>query len=129
MKHKCPCISCQKEFDNPIWVTNFSVGEDKVTYYACPYCLTKIEVVKEEPSYPPVINLHADATAPENEFDEQLDLPTGRMEKLEALKKQKRKLLEEIENLRTAATERLDTLEEEVAALREEAKILKEIIK
>jgi DNA-directed RNA polymerase subunit RPC12/RpoP len=129
MKHKCPCGSCQKEFDNPIWVTNFSIGENKVTYYACPYCLTKIEIVKEEPSYQPVINLHGDAATPENERDEQLDLRTGRLEKLEALKKQKRKLLEEIENLRTAATEKLDTLEEEVAALREEAQILKEMIK
>jgi DNA-directed RNA polymerase subunit RPC12/RpoP len=129
MKHKCPCESCQKEFDNPIWVTNFSVGEDKVTYYACPYCLTKIRIVTEETAYPPIIDIRADAAAPENSFDEQLDSQTGRLKKLEALKKQKRKLLEEIENLRTAATEKLDILEQEVAALREEAETLKDIIK
>jgi hypothetical protein len=58
-----------------------------------------------------------------------MDSQTDRLKKLEALKKQKRKLLEEIENLRTAATEKLDILEQEVAALREEAETLKDIIK
>ena len=42
----CPYTECKKEFDKPLMLTDFS-STPRETYYACPHCLTKVEVVSE----------------------------------------------------------------------------------
>jgi len=43
----CPYNQCKKEFDKPLMLTDFS-STPRETYYACPHCLTKVEVVSED---------------------------------------------------------------------------------
>ena len=40
----CPYNECHKEFEKPLMLTDFSTTP-RETYYACPHCLTKVEVV------------------------------------------------------------------------------------
>jgi hypothetical protein len=40
----CPYNECHKEFEKPLVLTDFS-RTPRETYYACPHCLTKVEVV------------------------------------------------------------------------------------
>jgi len=40
----CPYGECRKEFERPIVLTDFS-KTPRETYYACPHCLTKVDVV------------------------------------------------------------------------------------
>jgi len=40
----CPYSECKKEFDKPLVLTDFS-KTPRETYYACPHCLTKVDVV------------------------------------------------------------------------------------
>ena len=49
------------------------------------------------------------------------------IEKLEILEKEKADLLAELDELRKGATKKISVLEEEVAALREEAEVLKKL--
>lgn len=44
---KCPDESCRKEFETPVIVHNFTYQPRKDTYYACPFCLTRIEKINE----------------------------------------------------------------------------------
>ena len=46
----CPYVKCGKVFEKPLALTNTS-RTPRETYYACPYCLSKVEiVVKDEKS-------------------------------------------------------------------------------
>jgi len=40
----CPYRECKKEFEKPLMLTDFS-RTPRETYYACPHCLTKVDVV------------------------------------------------------------------------------------
>jgi len=40
----CPYSECKKEFEKPLMLTDFS-RTPRETYYACPHCLTKVDVV------------------------------------------------------------------------------------
>jgi len=40
----CPYRECKKEFEKPVMLTDFS-RTPRETYYACPHCLTKVDVV------------------------------------------------------------------------------------
>ena len=43
----CPYNECKKEFEKPIILTDFS-KMPRETYYACPHCLTKVDVVAKD---------------------------------------------------------------------------------
>ncbi len=43
----CPYNECRKGFEKPLMLTDFS-KMPRETYYACPHCLTKVEVVAED---------------------------------------------------------------------------------
>lgn len=43
----CPYSECKKEFEKPIVLTDFS-RTPRETYYACPHCLTKVDVVAKD---------------------------------------------------------------------------------
>jgi len=45
---KCPYSECGKEFEKPLVLTDFS-KMPRENYYACPHCLTKVDVVVEDP--------------------------------------------------------------------------------
>jgi hypothetical protein len=43
----CPYDGCKREFERLILLTNFS-GIPMETYYACPHCLTEVDVVAKD---------------------------------------------------------------------------------
>jgi len=43
----CPYNECKREFDKPLVLTDFS-KTPRETYYACPHCLTKVDVVVKD---------------------------------------------------------------------------------
>jgi len=43
----CPYHECNREFDKPVVLTDFS-RTPRETYYACPHCLTKVDVVAKD---------------------------------------------------------------------------------
>ncbi len=43
----CPYRECKKEFEKPLVLTDFS-NTPRETYYACPHCLTKVDVVVKD---------------------------------------------------------------------------------
>jgi len=45
----CPYNECRREFDKPVVLTDFS-KTPRETYYACPHCLTKVDVVVKRQS-------------------------------------------------------------------------------
>ena len=142
--HKCSCESCEKEFEKPIMVTNFSVAPQKETYYACPYCLTKIssifqecnetqvspketafsknKKIEEKRIVPPI------ATPPQRILDRHSGPQAVTIRKLESLEKEKMNLLAELDKLREGAIQKVSNLEEELSTLKEEAEILKKMI-
>ncbi len=46
-KLRCPYKGCEKRFDKPTVVTDASVVP-RVTHYACPFCMSKLELVAEK---------------------------------------------------------------------------------
>lgn len=46
-KLKCPYKGCEKSFDKPTVLTDSSTIP-RQTYYACPYCMSKIDVIVED---------------------------------------------------------------------------------
>jgi len=44
----CPYNECRKVFERPLVLTDFS-RTPRETYYACPHCLTKVDVVVKDP--------------------------------------------------------------------------------
>ena len=43
----CPYRECRREFERPLMLTDFS-RMPRETYYACPHCLTKVDVVAKK---------------------------------------------------------------------------------
>ena len=43
----CPYSECKKGFEKPLMLTDFS-KTPRETYYACPHCLTKVDVVVKD---------------------------------------------------------------------------------
>jgi predicted RNase H-like nuclease (RuvC/YqgF family) len=147
MEHtSCTCESCRKVFKKPILVTNFVISPRKETYYACPYCLTKIgNTIKESSITPLTVEETVEPVYTENEEPEEESMQPENsatpqepvngssvtkafaIEKLETLEKEKADLLAELEELRKGATEKISVLEEEVTALREEAELLRKL--
>ncbi len=141
---KCPYESCKKEFEKPIVVINFSFVPKKETYYACPYCLTKVGTITKDRDLKPVTVEKLVDTENEKleekseEQPENFAIPkrareysmgpqTIAMEKLESLEKEKADLQAELEELRKKAETKAGCLEEEVEQLREEAEALKKL--
>lgn len=139
-KIRCPEESCQKEFETPIVVNNFTCRPIKETYYACPFCLAKIEFVHDT-------NLNQESVVEETntittqQKDEQVQQSISvekvlketktrlsSAEEIENLEKEKKDLMLELELLRTNAIKKVNDLQEEVAKLKEESEKLKEII-
>ena len=129
---KCPCESCNKEFEKPIVVTNFSFAPKNETYYACPYCLTKIDSLKNECDCTPIIDQES-GCAPDQSTRSRRVLGKSNvfesvmLEKLETLEKERANLLLELEELRNGAMQKICNLTEDVSTLREEKKILKKL--
>jgi DNA-directed RNA polymerase subunit RPC12/RpoP len=46
-KLKCPYKGCAKSFDKPTVLTDSSTIP-RQTYYACPYCMSKIDIIVEK---------------------------------------------------------------------------------
>jgi len=138
-----PCKSCKKEFEKPIVVTNFSFTPAKETYYACPYCLTKIGSTTQECNCTPVTTEetgytenekteersihHENSTIPQRVLDRHSVSQAVTMEKIETLENERAELLAELDELRNGAIQKISSLEEEVAALMDEAEILKKL--
>ena len=45
-KLKCPYKGCEKQFDKPTVITDTSMIP-RQTHYACPYCMSKLDIVTE----------------------------------------------------------------------------------
>jgi hypothetical protein len=134
------CESCEKEFEKPIVVTNFSFTPVKETYYACPYCLTKISKILQEQKSTTVSskdNAYIENKKNGKKFKQhEISTITGRtldkcripkketIQKLENLEKERMKLLVEVQKLRDDAIQKITHLEEDVAILRQEKEIL-----
>jgi len=139
----CPQKECNRAFQKPVIVTNFSFIP-KETYSACPYCLTRINFGPKKIS-PTCINpekpvkiesgdLKKTNIAPQTieqslntlAFNSQAPQKIV-LKKIKNLEQEKADLITELDELRKAATEKIGCLENEVAILRKEAKILKKL--
>jgi DNA-directed RNA polymerase subunit RPC12/RpoP len=128
--HICPCSSCKKEFDTPVVVTNFS-ATPKQTYHACPYCLTRIEVIVAEPDQETAADepvAQPDQTAIRQKVLDSLGPQKTAFENIKKLEQEKAELLVQLEKLRKGAEQRISDLEQEVFELRQEAEALKQLI-
>jgi hypothetical protein len=124
----CHNVSCKKEIKKPILVTNHCFTPDKEVYYACPYCLTKLESKTVE--FMRTTNTRELCGVPTEQtmvlqFHDTVHKRV--IEKLKSLEKERANLLFELDKLRTAADNKISILEKEVADLREQADILREI--
>ena len=52
---KCPYKGCEKKFDKPTVITDSSLIP-RETHYACPYCMSKLDIVTENSK---VVNVRA----------------------------------------------------------------------
>jgi len=59
----CPYVECRKGFEKPLMLTDYS-RTPRETYYACPHCLTKVDVVAKDRSLDSV-SLETSGNAPE----------------------------------------------------------------
>lgn len=59
----CPYSECKKGFEKPLMLTDFS-SMPRETYYACPHCLTKVDVVVKDQRLG-VVSLETSGNAPE----------------------------------------------------------------
>ncbi|MCW3999833.1 MAG: hypothetical protein NWE93_06305 [Candidatus Bathyarchaeota archaeon] len=46
-KLRCPYKGCEKKFDKPTVITDTSVIP-RQTHYACPYCMSRLEILTEK---------------------------------------------------------------------------------
>jgi len=148
----CPQKECNRIFEKPVIVTNFSFTP-KETYSACPYCLTRINlgpkksdlnyITPEKPTNIESGDLNEPNISPQtipvysstekNEwqlysipFDSQTPQRNA-LENIKTLEKEKTYLITELEELRKAATKKIHCLEKEVVTLKEEVKVLKKL--
>ena len=136
----CPHEACSKVFEKPVVVTNFSFPTKKETYYACPYCLTRIGIaindcelashtaesgnLNETSITPQIVQDYASNGNSDGPF---MGTQKTSLKNIRNLEKEKADLLAELEELRKGAEEKISRLEKEVAALKEEADILKHL--
>jgi len=40
----CPCVHCGRVFSEPVWLTDLSSKPREETYYACPFCFSRLEI-------------------------------------------------------------------------------------
>jgi len=40
----CPSDRCGRVFSEPVWLTDLSQGPHKETYYACPFCFSRLKI-------------------------------------------------------------------------------------
>ena len=106
-KKICPEKSCNKDFEIPVLVNNFTFTPKKETYYACPYCLTKIK----EKIEPTVCEIHTiekkiemENECKKNEIEHNtttekmpydIETPTASIKEIQNLEKEKMDLLEQ----------------------------------
>jgi len=143
---KCPDNSCGKEFERPIVVSNFVFVPKKHTYFACPYCLTRISEVNHvcdsvangSDIEIEVENSHEiDTKCIERqssrlnqvELDQSVEVPSRTIEEIKNLEKEKAVLLLELDELKKSAFKKFNSLEYEINSLKKEAEKLKELIK
>jgi len=131
-KIKCPRQDCRKEFEKPVLVTNFSFTPTKETYQACPYCLTRIDKNATTCNCTTVVVEPIIEANPEKQETKETCIKEGlqdsaTIEKIGTLEKQKADLLAEVEKLKKGATKKINKLEEEIAALKEEKQALEQI--
>nr|MDO8133963.1 hypothetical protein [Candidatus Njordarchaeum guaymaensis] len=55
-KLHCPYAMCNKTFEKPIVLTD-TTKLIRETYYACPHCRSKIEIVVEDPNNPKLVQV------------------------------------------------------------------------
>jgi len=53
-KLQCPYAMCHKTFEKPIVLTD-TTKLIRETYYACPHCRSKVEVIVDDPSNPKLV--------------------------------------------------------------------------
>jgi len=134
----CPYAACNKVFEKPVIVTNFSFMPQKETYYACPYCLTKLGPVINNCESPFSTNENLNQTSatpqtipehPTTEKRAEYSMVPQKIafENIKNLEKEKADLLAELEELRKGAEAKISRLEKEVAGLKEESEILKHL--
>ena len=123
----CPHELCGKQFENPVVVTNFS-SDPQQTYNACPFCLTKIEIVTTETDSPSVEIINVDNSAIRQKILDMVEPQKAIVENIKSLERQKAELLEELENLKLGAEQKICNLEQEVDDLKEETRILRKLV-
>jgi hypothetical protein len=140
-KKICPEKSCNKEFEIPVLVNNFIFTPKKETYYACPYCLTKIKdkiesSICEKPIIEKKIEIKNEYKKKEIEpfiatkkMSHETVYPIASIEEIQNLEKEKMDLLEELDLLKQNAENRIELLKEELLDLKIEREKLRKIIK
>lgn len=141
---KCSYELCNKEIKKPILVTNYSFLPQKETYYACPYCLTRIDNTTESCHCKSEINtksiLNDEEKSKEirknqsklsnlnsNRINKSILSQETTLEEIENLEQEKQQLIVELEKLKQDASKKINLLEIEVSNLKQEAEILKKI--
>ena len=142
---KCPDNSCGKEFERPIVVSNFVFVPKKHTYFACPYCLTKISEVdyvcdsvsddsdvkiKMENSHfePKYVEKQKASQFNKIKLDQSTEIPSETIDGIKNLEREKADLLLELDELKRNAIKKANSLEYEIASLKKEAEKLKKFI-
>jgi predicted RNase H-like nuclease (RuvC/YqgF family) len=143
---KCPDNSCGKEFERPIVVSNFVFVPKKNTYFACPYCLTRISEVDHVCDS--VVNgsdieiriedsreIDTRSTERQNsscfnrvELNQSVEVPLRTIEEIKNLEKEKADLLLQLDELKKNAVKKANSLEYEIDSLKKETEKLKKFI-
>lgn len=141
---KCSYKLCNKEIKKPILVTNYSFLPQKETYYACPYCLTRIDnttdrchcesdfnaktiLNDEEKSKETRKNQSKVSNLNSNRINKAIFSQEATLEKIENLEQEKQQLVFELTKLKQDASKKINLLEIEVSNLKQEAEFLKKI--
>ena len=135
----CPDTTCGHEFETPVIVNNFTFTPKKETYYACPYCLTPIEhlrepctSIQEEKKQPITISKDSMEENDEDlgtvEIINQEIISTPSIEHLRNLEKEKRELLIELNSLRENAQKKIELLQNELLDLKNDSQKLRKIL-
>lgn len=135
----CPDNTCGQEFETPVIVNNFTFTPKKETYYACPYCLTPIEHLREPCNSIPVekkqpIKISKESMEEDTEDFRNVEIVNQEIisppsiEKLKNLEKEKRELLIELNSLRENAQKKIELLQNELLDLKNDSQKLRKIL-
>jgi hypothetical protein len=136
---KCAEYSCGKEFERPVIVKN-SVYSPKETYYACPFCLTKIEFFYDHSLCEEfgVIGSSTIANQEKMEKPEQsnfvvelldeYETKLSSFEEIEHLEQIKNNSFLDLEILRKVAITKVEDLQMEIKKLKREVDTLRKIM-